>query len=175
VDASSIYNKGWDDVTIPDDNITTNGPEEYVGGTDHIINIYVKATASNGKVGNKTLKVSATSVYNLGINKGANSLSINPNTDTELDYDGSVTVTATTTNALGEANNKSITITAPSNNYNSGWNNCIDTAYNSGTTALVLFNTVSSQLYYANGQPFEGGTLYYGGAKQTRYLLPAKK
>ena len=60
--------------------------------------------------------------------------------------------------------------------YNAGYNGCIDyTSSNLGETVLVNYNTVQSQLYYSNGMPWDGGTLYYGGARSTRYRLPSRK
>ena len=176
VDASDIYNKGWNDVTIPNDNINTNGPIEYIGGDNHIYNVYVRAAASNGKVGNKTIKVSATSAYNSGINKGANSLSIDPSTNTELDYDGSVTVIATTTNAYGVANNKSITITAPSNNYNSGWNDCVD-GMSLMSNVYRISNPAPGTLYMQqNGNYIPVGSSWVQVTpERNAYFKPAKK
>ena len=116
------YNAGVESVTVPNASIVRQAADYYAGGTDHSTTVYIRATASNGSYGTQSFSVSGASAYNAGKNDGANSLSISPASNIGLGYSGSQTVTATTTKADGTNVTKSVTITAPADRYNTGYN-----------------------------------------------------
>ena len=113
---------------------------------------------------------------------GSNNVTITVNAITEMaEVLGTQAITATlnisdkrvTISSVGTAASGYVDCTGI---YNSGWNECIDEIQsNYGQTVYTSYSKVSSQLYYQNGIPWDGGTLYYNGIEQTRYRLPPKK
>ena len=175
VDASARYTAGVNSVTVPNTNITRQAADSYAGGDDHSTTVYIRAQASNGKYGTQSFSVSGASAYNAGHNAGANTLSISPSEAVTLGYGASQTITATTTNAAGTAVTKSVTITAPSDNYNTGWNACRDAC--SLATVYTISENSPGTLYMKVGDAYSsvGSSWVKVSPKYGVYYLPGAK
>ena len=163
VDASSVYNFGFDDVTLSDpdwqypaanhnsDNTTASNSviiaaSNKTNGTERkktiAIGLYVDATNKQCYVsagGYKRAVESCAAVYNNGWEDCFDQVKLNYSTNQALGYGGSVTIypnsKATPTGQATNITTKGITVTAPADNSITGWQNCYDSFDSSGTTA----------------------------------------
>lgn len=117
--------------------------------------------------------------YNSGKTDGANSLSLYAGGYegvAELGYGGSVSVTATTTKGDGTSVSKGILVKAPANNYNNGWNECID--HCSATVQLHRITQASpGTLYMLQGNNYVsvGSSWVQVAAVYNTYFIPERK
>ena len=125
-----------------------------------------------------TFDLAATQFYKNGVaaatTKGAESLVFYAGGKegvADLDYGTSLSITATTTRADGTALAKGILVKAPPDNYNTGWNECIQNA--NAFSVLINYYSAGETLYDRDGNVAAGP--WYKGTPATRYSLPASK
>lgn len=125
-----------------------------------------------------TFDLAATQFYKNGVaaatTKGAESLVFYAGGKegvADLEYGTSLSITATTTRADGTALAKGILVKAPPDNYNTGWNECIQNA--NAFPVLINYYAAGENLYDSAGNLAPGP--WYKGTQATRYSLPASK
>lgn len=174
VDCTAIYNS-----------VTPSTPAvdqpSLASGSDILLNVPMTLKASNGATLEHTIVVNAADAYDRGEaigyadgkDDGANSLTLSPSEGFTIGYSNSQKVTATTTKADGTKVTKSVTLSAPQSNYNTGWNACIDAC--EGTTELyrIAYDYRTQTMFDANGNALGTGFARVARVYNT-YFIPDK-
>ena len=153
------YNSGYSAGTTAGRNavtvtsVTQNGAATYSSGN---YNVGVIATASNGNQKTGTITFSGSAAYNAGWSGCYGTVGLNTTTQQDLGYGGSVTIYAqakSSSSASSKTNVASVKITAPANNYNSGYT----AGQNSITISSVTQNGAAS--YNSSTNKFSVGAI----------------
>ena len=183
-DAFNLGNELVQKKTISMGDVTSTGKALGIGDLtlDHSHEVTV---GSDGKLKmgkateeGSTFDLAATQFYKDGVaaatTKGAESLVFYAGGEegvADLEYGTSLSITATTTRADGTALAKGILVKAPPDNYNTGWNECIQNA--NAFPVLINYYAAGENLYDSAGNLAPGP--WYKGTQATRYSLPASK
>ena len=151
----------------------------------HKVTVNADGTITLGEVSSTggNFKIADTKAYKDGVaaatTKGAESLVFYAGGKegvADLDYGTSLSITATTTRADGTALSKGILVKAPPDNYNAGWNECID--HCSATVQLHRITQASpGTLYMLQGNNYVsvGSSWVQVAAVYNTYFIPERK
>lgn len=196
IECSGIYTNGVNSVTLTDvgwvngtnkinasngKSVTVNLPSFSVSGGDSFTNnkttVYFYTPILQGAY-LASKEINATGIYNNGRTVGANSLVFYAGgyeSVANLNYGESVSITATTTKGDGTSVAKGILVKAPADNYNTGWNECVDAME---AVSVIAYSPSYRTLYERDGSGNYhqfSGTLYYQSGYSTYYKKPNKK